>query len=185
MKVKGTALAFLPTFIKDQFGEGKYKEWLESLPDESRGIYSSKILASQWYPLEEAFTVPLKKTCDNFYNGDPKSAWRIGRYSADYGLQGVYKLLVRLGSPEALAKRAGSVMEKYYDPSSIECVEAVKNRAVLRVTHFPDWNKHIEYRIGGYMERGIEISGGKNPSVDITSSMTRGNKYTEYNIAWS
>ncbi len=185
MKVKGTALVFLPTFIKEKFGEDQFKEWLESLPSESKKIYGKQILASQWYSLDDAFTVPLKSICERFYNGDPKASWELGRYSADYGLKGVYKLLVRLGSPEALAKRAGSVIEKYYNPSKIDCVEAVKHHSILRVTKFPDWNRHIEYRIGGYMERGIEISGGKDPKVKIPSSMTKGHPYTEYEISWS
>lgn len=185
MKVKGTALVFLPKFIKDKFGETDYNNWLDSLPEESREIYNTRLLASQWYPLDNAFSKPLTHTCKQFYHGDPKSAWEIGRSSADYGLNGVYKLLVRLGSPEALAKRAGSVIEKYYDPSTIECIEAVKNHTTLRVTRFPDWNQHIEYRIGGYMERGIEISGGKKPSVRIPASLLRGDNYTEYDISWS
>lgn len=185
MQVKGTALVFLPQFIKTSFGETQFDDWLNELPPKSRAIYSKSILSSSWYELDDAFTEPLIKICDMFYNGDPREVWKIGRFSADYGLKGVYKLLVRLGSPEALAKRAGSVIEKYYNPSSIECLEAVRNHAVLRVTRFPSWNKLIEYRIGGYMERGIEISGGKNPHVEITSSLTKGHDFTEYDIKWN
>lgn len=186
MQVKGTALVFLPQFIKTNFGEDKFNEWLDVLPPKSREIYGKSILSSSWYELDDAFTEPLIKICDMFYHGDPREVWQIGRFSADYGLKGVYKILVRLGSPEALAKRAGSVIEKYYNPSvSIECVKAVRKHAVLRVTEFPAWNKHIEYRIGGYMERGIEISGGKKPQVEITSSLTKGHDFTEYDIKWN
>ena len=185
MQVKGTALIFLPTFMKDKFGAAKYEEWKAALPPKSQAIYNKQILASAWYPLEDAFNVPLSKICEMFYNNDPKAVWNIGRYSADFGLKGVYKILIRLGSPEALAKRAGSVMEKYYQPSKIECLKAEKHHAIVRVTKFPSWNNHIEYRIGGYMERAIELSGGKTPKVQVTASMNRGQSYTEYDIKWT
>ena len=46
-------------------------------------------------------------------------------------------------------------------------------------------DKYIENRIGGYMERAIEISGGRAPKVTVTASMTRGSSYTEYDVKWS
>jgi len=121
MQVKGTVIVFLPTFMKEKFGAAKYEEWKAALPPKSQAIYNKQILASAWYPLEDAFNVPLSKICEMFYNNNPKEVWNIGRYSADFGLKGVYKILIRLGSPEALAKRASSVIEKYYQPSKIEC----------------------------------------------------------------
>lgn len=61
MQVKGTALVFLPTFLKDKFGAAKFEEWKSALPPKSKEIYEKQILASAWYPLEDAFNVPLTK----------------------------------------------------------------------------------------------------------------------------
>ena len=185
MQVKGTAIKFMPEFIMKKFGEAKYRQWLDSLPPNSKDIYSSNILATSWYSLKDSFSIPIAKICELFYGSNPRGAWESGRYSADFGLKGVYKVLVKLGSPETLAKRAGSVIQKYYDQSSIECVKAEKNHAVLRVVRFSEWDKYIENRIGGYMERAIEISGGRSPTVTVLSSMTRGNSYTEYDVKWN
>ena len=185
MKVKGTAIKFMPQFIMDKFGETRYNQWLDSLPPNSKTIYNNSILATTWYPLKDSFSIPIAKICELFYGNNPRGAWESGRYSADFGLRGVYKVLVKLGSPEALAKKAGNVIQKYYDNSSIECVEAEKNHAVLRVVRFSEWDKYIENRIGGYMERAIEISGGRTPKVTVTASMTRGSSYTEYDVKWS
>ena len=62
---------------------------------------------------------------------------------------------------------------------------ARKHHTIVRVTKFPSRNNHIEYRIGGYMERAIELSGGKTQRVQVTASMNRGQSYTEYDINWN
>lgn len=45
-------------------------------------------------------------------------------------------------------------------------------------------DKIIEHRIGGWMERALEICGSKNVTVRITKSMTENAEYTEYSIIW-
>jgi hypothetical protein len=128
--------------------------------------------------------VPLRSICDTFHNRDPKGAWEVGRFSADFGLSGVYKVMVRLGSPESLARRAAQVLPTYYTPCAMECVEAAPGKAVLRVTDFSEMNVYLENRLGGYMERAVEISGGKEVRSSVNASMTKGSPFTEYSYSW-
>jgi hypothetical protein len=126
----------------------------------------------------------MKKVCDDFYVGNTRGAWDMGRYSADFGLRGVYKILVRFGSPEALAKRAGTVLPTYYQPTSMEIIEAVPRKAVLRITQFPEYDVMIENRLCGYFERAIEICGGKTPKIQVTSSLTKRQPFSEFIVTW-
>jgi hypothetical protein len=184
MQIKGTGLNFLPDYINSKYGKEKFEKWLAALPPASKDIYSNRIMASSWYPLEAAMAVPLRSICDTFHGGDVKGAWETGRYSADYGLSGVYKLMVKLGSPESLARRATQVLPTYYNPCAMECLEASPGKAVLRVTDFSEMNRYLENRLGGYMERAVEISGGKDVKSCIGASMTKGDKFTEYSFTW-
>jgi hypothetical protein len=43
----------------------------------------------------------------------------------------------------------------------------------------------VENRIGGWIERGLEVQGISNPQVSILKSMARGDKVTEISIKWS
>ncbi|MCU0287042.1 MAG: hypothetical protein MUF15_11680, partial [Acidobacteria bacterium] len=69
-------------------------------------------------------------------------------------------------------------------PSTIETAESKDGLAIVHITKFPEIDKTIEYRIGGWMERALEINGCKNVKVNITKSLTSFEPYTEYKITW-
>lgn len=55
---------------------------------------------------------------------------------------------------------------------------------VLRIAGFPEHSVLVESRIAGYMERTVEISGGRDVSMNVTASMSRGDPYAEFAIGW-
>lgn len=112
MNVKGTALAVLPIFIESKFGQEGLNKWLESLNSEAVALYkdSNTIKVNQWYPLKESYLEPTAALCELFYNNDPKGAWEVGRFSADYALKGVYKAFVKMTSVSFFIKRASLLM---------------------------------------------------------------------------
>jgi len=185
MKVKGTAVAAMPEFIKEKFGSSGYQKWLNALSDRAKIIYSSKILANEWFPLKEVLTDPTQKMCDIFYGGDPMYAHECGRYSAEKGLKGIYRTFVKLGSPEFICKCASVILPTYYDPSKVVIQSLEKRQAVFRIVEFSEISKVIEYRITGWIERAIEINGGMNVSVKLVKSMCDNNPYCEFEVTWS
>ena len=185
MKVKGSAVAATPEFIKEKFGSAGYERWLSGLPDETRKIYEGKILLNAWYPLKETLTVPTQRYCSLFYDGDPKGAIECGRYSAEKGLKGIYRTFIKLGSPEFIGKCATVILPTFYEPSKIVVQSTEKGKVVFRITEFPEISKVVEYRIIGWIQRAIEISGGRNASVKLVKSMCDNNPYCEFEVTWS
>jgi hypothetical protein len=184
VEVKGTAIITIPLFIKERFGEGGLSQWIDALTPEARKVYQVSIFPSSWYPLNEVLIQPLRKMCHLFYAGDLKGAKESGRFSADYSLKGIYKLFVKLGSPEFMVRRAGTIMAIYYTPSEMKVVESRKGQAIMQITKFPDMDQVLEIRIAGWMERALEISGGKQPSIKITKSLTAGDPISEFLATW-
>ena len=184
MEVKGEVILSIPLFILKKCGRKGYNEWLDSISPEARKVYSSPIHKSDWFPLKEIMIEPTAKCCEMFFNNSRMGAWHCGRYSAEYGLKGIYKVLVKLASPQILIKKAGPILASYYKPSSLEVVESGKNYVIIRFTEFPEMDKVIEYRIAGWMERASEICGCKNVTVKITKSLTENDLYTEYKVSW-
>jgi hypothetical protein len=184
MEVKGTAIVTVPLFIKERFGEGGLNRWVNVLAPEARKVYPGSVLVSSWYPLKEFLVEPLRKMCDLFYAGDREGAREAGRFSADHSLKGIYKIFVKLGSPEFMVRRAGSILPMYYTPSEMKVVEARKGQGILQITHFPEMDQALEVRILGWMERAIEISGGKQPNIRITRSLAAGDSVTEFQANW-
>jgi len=184
MEVKGEAILSLPIFIIKKFGVDKYKNWLSSLSPRAREIYSNPINKNEWYPLKESMIEPTWLMCDTFYNGSLRGAWDCGRYSAEYGLKGIYRVLVKLRSPQVLIRKGGGIMSSYYKSSEMEVAEQSREHALIRILYFPGIDKVVEYRIAGWIERAIEVTGCKHVSVNITRALSNHDRYTEYRIYW-
>jgi hypothetical protein len=185
MQVKGTAVLTIPLFIKERFGEQGFQRWLESLSPPVHKTFSSNILAPVWYPLEEGLIEPTVKLCELFYQGRMDGALEQGRFSAEHGLKGVYKLFVKLASPDALVAKASTIMPTYYEPCAMEVVDKGQKTATVRITRFATPHTVVEHRIKGWMERALEISGAKMVKIEIKASMTNGSPYTDFVVSWS
>jgi hypothetical protein len=183
-QVKGTAVAPLPAFVEKRFGEQGLERLLDSVPEDTRKILVSPCHPGEWYPLVEAFVEPTRKVCELFYDGDLRGAWECGRFSADFSLGGVYGILMELGTINTLVDRAGNVISLYYSPSKLVVVRNTDRDAVLRLTRFPGVVDVVERRIGGWIERAMELSGCLGARVEITTSMAAGAEFTEYLMTW-
>ena len=76
-------------------------------------------MANNWYSFREMMVEPTAKMCELFYHGDARGAWEAGKYSADFGLTGFYKIFVKVGSPDFILKRASTIMAGYYSPCQL------------------------------------------------------------------
>jgi hypothetical protein len=184
VEVKGSALGSIREFVMNEFGREGFDRWLDALPDLSRGLHAAAIRLDSWYPLREMMIEPTEKICELFYGGDIRGAWEGGRFSADFALHGIYRLFVKLGSVESLINRASLIFSTYYKPSALRVAESAKNRVSMQITLFPEMHTIVERRIGGWMERAVEISGQKNVKVEIAQSLTVGDPCTEFVATW-
>ena len=184
MKVKGTIISSVQNFIKENF-PNRYEEWVSNLEDESQGIYNNPVLASEWYSYQSGLIKPTELMASMFYNNDfAKSSWKVGRYSAEVGLKGIYKVFVLIATPQFIMKRGGKILASFYDPSVLKIGEERPKGVDIHITEFPDPHVIAENRIGGWMERALEICGVNNIEIKMTSSLTKGDDKTVYVINW-
>ncbi|MDY6987824.1 MAG: hypothetical protein SWQ30_07175 [Thermodesulfobacteriota bacterium] len=184
MEAKGTALEVLPRFILTRFGRESLDKWMRSLPRQARLEFGEGILSFRWYPLKTLLVDPTLILCELFYGGDFEGALEVGRFSAEYALKGIYKLFVRVRSPEFLIRRAKNILPTYYRPSAMEVIEMSRGRCTLRVTDFREMDEVIELRIKGWMEKAMEISGGKLIDLSIPKSLTKNDPYTDFVVTY-
>jgi hypothetical protein len=185
VEVKGTAINSIPEFILKKFGKEGLNQWLTALTEGARKVYGSAILSGSWYPIKEVMVEPTRKMCELFYRGDLRGAREGGRFSAEMGLKGVYRIFVKLGSPEFLIRRASAIFTSYYQPSEMKVVSQEDRKAVVHITKFSEPSALIENRIAGWMEKALEISGCKNVKILITQSLVKGSPYTEIIATWA
>jgi len=185
MEAKGTAVATLAKFVRTRFGDEAHGRWLEGLSPAARAIHGGAVMPSLWYPLGPALVEPTEHACRLFFGGDPKGAWECGRFSAEDGLKGAYKIFLVVGSPAFIIKKASNLMAQLYRPSEIAVVGQDARSVTLNVTRFPEPHVILDNRIGGWMERALEISGCKGVQVQIPRSLAAGDPVTEFIIRWA
>lgn len=184
VEVKGSAVVTLPEFVEKKYPH-LYESWLNSLSPDSQKILRNKAIVSSWLPLEHALSEPLRKLCDLASKGKMDAAWESGIFSAEKALTGIYKVFVKFGSPQFIISRAGSIIQMYYKGIEISIAETTPKSVTLHITKFEKPDSYVEYRIGGWMTKALEISGCKNVKTLITKDIAKGDKVTEYVMSWT
>ena len=184
-EVKGVIIASTPKMILEKFGQYGLKKWLELISPAARRVYSSEVNPEAWFPLKELLIEPMANIAQLFYDWDmKKAAWEFGRMSADNRFHGLLKILVKIPKTSTLVEKAGEYLGSYYRPCAISVPLSDTNHCIVRISHFPELDKTTEFRICGWMERSLEIAGGKNVKVDIVKSLTNFQPLSEYDLRW-
>ncbi|MBN2348401.1 MAG: hypothetical protein JXJ22_06165 [Bacteroidales bacterium] len=184
MEIKGSAVKSIPEFVKQNY-PGQFDKWLSLLPESSKEIFEKPVLPSNWYSLNDAAVVPTQALAEALFDNNGKEgAWQSGRYSAEAALTGVYKFFVRAASPHFIIGKASKIFSTYYRPCDMHVLNKLDNTVTLHITDFEEPNELIEFRIAGWMEKALEISGSKNVQVQITKSLTKGDEVSEYVLKW-
>jgi hypothetical protein len=182
MLVKGAVIKPTPRFVKERYG-AYYETWRAQLTVETRTVVDQGIVSS-WYPIERAMIEPTRVLCELVEEPADEVAWALGRFSADFALRGLFRIFVRLGSPAFIAKRASHLFSTYYDNAVLRVHSTGPRHATLYLLEFPEPNRLVERRIGGYMERAVEISGARYVQSTVVSSLAAGDERGEYHFTW-
>lgn len=184
-EVSGAIIHSIPKSILDKFGQYGLKRWLELISPDARRIYSSAVDKEAWFPMREFLVKPMANIAQLFYDWDLKAAsWEFGRLSAEVRFHGVLKLLVKIPTATSLINKASEFMASYYRPCAISVPISEPKFCLVRISKFPELDKTVEFRICGWMERALEISGCKNVRLEITKSLANLQPVSEYEIRW-
>ena len=182
MEVRGSVVSNINAFVKEAHPES-YDNWISSLSENSQELMQ-RTSSSKWYPIEDGILEPTKIMCEQFYSSPKEGAWKSGRYSAQVGLTGLYKVFVVISTPTFLIKRASRVLATFYNPTEVSVVDSSDNSMLVHFTKLPVENEYLEYRIAGWMEKALEICGCKDLSVRTTRSIAKGDDLFEVQISW-
>jgi len=170
VEVKGTGLISTRTYIKENFSD-RYEEWLLRLPKEANAYYTEMIPTTNWFPIKEAYFFPLKTTAEMFFDGDMQRAGiDIGKFSADYGLKGVYKVFLMMATPQALMRAAKRIISLYYKGVDVDILDVKKKSLVLAATQVCEDNSDMNYRTIGWCVRALELAKCQNVQYTLVES---------------
>jgi hypothetical protein len=184
LKVKGTGIISQIAFVRERFGEAGFDKWRDALSEPARVLVTSAVFASSWYEGEHAVLEPRDKICEVFFNSDPKGAREIGRFTADRSLNGIYRVFVRVGSPEWTVGKVAGIFGTFFTPGELAPVFSQKGKLVMRLSGFPARSEAFEEMICGFAERALELCGCKEVKVERTASLARWDPHADFSGTW-
>jgi hypothetical protein len=100
-------------------------------------------------------------------------------------LNGVYKVFVKLATPQFIIGRAGKILPSYYDPAELAVQETGPKHVVLNITRLPVNDHVLEARIFGWIQKALEVTGCQNVQINPVKSMAKGDSITQLMITWN
>ncbi len=183
LNLKGAAWKPIVKFVKVTFGNEAFTRVLESVSPPCREIASETILVNNWY--EMSLIEEFISTADKLLgSGDLTIARKMGQYSAEFGIKTVYKVFMKVGTPEFVIKRAPVIWNRYYSKGKLEALVLEKGHVVLRLTDIGSISKVTCVRVTGWMEMTLKMSGAINSVVQHISCQSRGGSFEEWEGRW-
>ncbi|MFT3695438.1 MAG: 4-vinyl reductase [Kofleriaceae bacterium] len=181
--VKGSALTSRVLWVQLGHGAGGIDRLKAALNPTLRAQLETGFSKANWYPLADF--IELNETIDRvFGRGDLGLVKLLGRYSADANLTTIYRLFFKVGSVHWILGRAVRLWGAHYDAGFFEVATRGPKAAVLRLRGFPSPHRVHCLAVSGFVERALELSGGKRPIVEESKCRTRGDDHCQMDVSW-
>ena len=149
-EVKGSSLKTKFDFIKEHYSPQKAKLIEELFAD--RGIFP--ILESQWYDYSVYIDL-LNTIAVSLYNGDLKKLEKLGAYSADLALKGIYKSFIAKKDFLTFLKNMSLLHTRFYNMGKMAVNKITDNEVEISISGAPRYDEpDIYVSIGFYIEAG-------------------------------
>lgn len=184
-KVKGTLLIARMKFLRAR-GAAEAERVLKRLSSDDQGVLGAMLLPSSWYPA--GLLLRLEMTAAAILSrGDRRALLReMGRFSADTNLapEGVHRPFVREGEPGFLLENLPKLYGSQHSSGSRTCERTGPTSATVRHFDVGEAEPDDCLTTSGWLQRAIEISGGKNVTVEEYQCRGRGAPHCEFRITW-
>jgi len=183
LHIKGTAVQDTMEAITARAGKGELDKIISCLDPETQKILQLPISPSSWYSCD-AFSRFLEADIRVTAGGNEQKLVQRAEAVIEKQLSGIYKIFVRLGSPEFVIRRIAAVHSTYFD--GVQIIPEMKgpNSATIQYVGFSRNQGIMGFVILGFFRKALEISGSKKVDVHFTVSIEAGEKFCELALSW-
>jgi hypothetical protein len=150
---------------------------LPHLPDDAHRAFASQVfLPVGWYDVLpiQAMCVAIAAVEGLPFNESVRSRAVI---VAHRDMSGMYKLLLRVATPDLVLDRLQRAALRYFDFGRVELLEARKGRSEARITGFPGMvTPWFAAMISGYAPEVLKAAGATSPRVRLDAPEPEGER---------
>lgn len=184
LHIKGTAVLDTMQAIKARAGKEELEKILANLDEKTREELRQPVSPSSWYSCD-AFARFLEADIRETAGGNEQELVKRAEVVIEKQLSGIYKMFVRLGSPEFVIRRIAAVHSTYFDGVQILPEMKGSNRATIQYVGFSPDHRIMGFVILGFFKKALEISGAKAVDVHFTVPIEAGGKFCELELLWN
>jgi len=183
LHIKGTAVLDALEAIKARAGKAGLDKIISHLDPEAREIFQRPISPSSWYSCD-AFSRFLEADIRETAGGNEQELVKRAEAVIEKQLSGIYKMFVRLGSPEFVIRRIAAAHSTYFD--GVQIIPEMKGpkSATIQYVGFSRNHRVMGFAVIGFFRKALEISGAKKFDVRFTVPIEAGQKFCELTLTW-
>jgi uncharacterized protein (TIGR02265 family) len=184
-KVKGNLLIARLKYLRAQ-GVDSTERVFRRLSQEDRQVISEALVPDSWYPA--GVLLRLETTIAALLAlGDRHQLFRdMGRFSAEANLgpSGVQRPYLREGDPQFLLAHLPKIYGSQHDTGRREYLKTGERSAVVRTLDAGETSVDDCLTTVGWLQRAVELSGGRAVRVVEQECRARGSAHCEYHCEW-
>jgi hypothetical protein len=183
-QISGSVLLDTIKAVKTRQGDQEFAKILAHLHGEAKLIFNAPIESWRWYPVD-AFVGFLETDIRETADGDRRVLIKRSKNVIESQLHGIYKFLVRIGSPKFVINRIATIHASYFQ--GVQIIPEIEDgpRATIKYIGFEKHHDIMEYIVIGFFLQALEVCGAREISVVFTVPISRGAAYSEVTIAWA
>lgn len=182
--VKGRVLIDAVAVARELRGQTAVDALVATLDAEAQEVLRGTLLANDWCPLD-VLTSFMAASVRMHNGGDESVIVARSERVVEQQLGGIYRIFIRLGSPEFIVKRLGAIHQTYFEHVRVSPSFAEERRARVRYTGFQPQHRLMEHAIVGFYRKALQLSGAKDVTATIATPLSAGRGILEVEIAWS
>jgi hypothetical protein len=186
-KIKGTLLVHLEGYAIRSHGEKEWRAIVSELPLEDQEVLSQPLIVGIWYPAG-TWNRALDRYLSTYYDNAGRAMTALAQYVAAQDLSTIFKLVLKLGSPEFVLSRTGSLYNRYFDTGTwtAEKVDSRHWRCTLQAPTNEDLGPNqlsCSEGICAWNQRALELTGAR-ARVEQVRCRFKGAPMCEYKVTW-
>ncbi len=183
-QISGSVLLDTIKAVKTRQGDPGFAKILAHLHGEAKLIFNAPIESWRWYPVD-AFVSFLETDIQETADGDRRVLIERSKKVIESQLHGIYKFLVRIGSPKFVINRIVTIHTSYFQ--GVQIIPEIEDgpRATIKYIGFARHHDIMEYIVIGFFLKALEVCGAREISVVFTVPISRGAAYSEVTIEWA
>jgi hypothetical protein len=185
--VKGTLLVHLRAFVIREFGEPGWEQLVGTLRPADREVLGGLVLVGAWLPIG-VWNRALETFLTANYSDPASNMGRLAKFVADRDLNTLFRLVLKVGSPDFILGRTASLYNRYFESGTFVPQKVGPQHwvATLTVPRNEDQGPGLfscDAGISAWLVHALELSGVR-PTVTHPKCRFNRSPYCQYDLTW-